>query len=486
MKKRYIIGLDAGTTSVRSVIYDIVTNKIICLKRATIRQYYPQKGYVEQDAEEIYFMLKNTMEQAIAEVDKPLDSYIGIGLTNQRETIVSFNKETGKPTHKAIVWQDRRTNDYIQKISPEIQKEIKNITGLIPDAYFSASKIKWILENSKRSQELLKNNKLYIGTLDSYLSFKFTGKFVTDTTNASRTMLMNLKNLSWDEQLLKIFNIPKQILPTIISSAENIGIVTEFNLPLLSIIGDQQSSLFGNGAIDVGSAKNTYGTGCFMLLNTGEKIVKSQNLLTTVAYTICGKTHYALEGSVFSACSALNWTKENLSITEDYESLDKKMLKLNSNSGIYFVPAFSGLGSPYWIPNAQTNISGITFDTNKYMILRSVYESMAYNTKAILDEMTKCSNIKINELRVDGGGSKSQFLLSFQADMIDSPVSTGQTSEATVLGCIYLAGLVSNYLSIQDIQNLTKHQKIYSPTMDEKTRNKYYSSWNTAVKKSIT
>ena len=480
--KRYIIGLDAGTTSVRSVIYDLKTNKIVCIKRAKIRQYYPQKGYVEQDAEEIFFMLKSTMEEAIIEMDKPLSEYIGVGLTNQRETIVAFNIESGKPTHKALVWQDRRTNDFIENIPENKKKIIKKKTGLIPDAYFSASKMKWLLENSKRTQDLLSSRKLRLGTLDSYLAYKFTGNFVTDSSNASRTMLYNINTMQWDDELLEYFSVPKFCLPKVISSAENVGTIADINLPLLSIIGDQQSSLFGNGALSQGMAKNTYGTGCFILLNTGENIISSDKLLTTVAYTINGKTTYALEGSIFSACSALNWTKENLGLTEDFDSIDKKIFSLNGNNGIYFVPAFTGLGAPYWDTSAQATLTGMTFDTNKYMIIRAVYESMAYNTKAIIDEMTKLSNVPLSALRVDGGGSKSKFLLSFQADLLSCKVFTGDTTEATVLGAIYMAGLASGVLTLKDIKNLTKPTKIFIPTTPANIIHKMYDGWNNAVK----
>lgn len=480
--KRYIIGLDAGTTSVRSVIYDILDNKIVCLKRANIRQYYPQKGYVEQDAEEIFFMLKSTMEEAINEMDKPISEYIGVGLTNQRETIVAFNADSGKPAHKALVWQDRRTNDLIESIKADFKKIIKKKTGLIPDAYFSASKMKWLIDNSKRTKDLLNNGKLRLGTLDSYLAYKFTGNFVTDTTNASRTMLYNINKMEWDDELLEYFSIPKFCLPKVVSSSENIGNIKEFNLPLLSIIGDQQASLVGNGALSQGMAKNTYGTGCFILMNTGNKIVQADKILTTVAYTINGETTYALEGSIFSACSALNWTKENLGLSEDFETIDTKIFALKGNNGIYFVPAFTGLGAPYWDATAQATLTGITFDTNKYMIMRAVYESMAYNTKAIIDEMTKISKVPLSELRVDGGGSKSKFLLSFQSDILSCKVFTGDTTEATVLGAIYMAGLTSGALTLNDIKNLTKPTKIFIPTTPANIVNKMYEGWNNAVK----
>ena len=483
--KRYVIGMDAGTTSVRSVVYDLKTRKIVAIKRAKIRQYYPHKGWVEQDAEEIFFMLKRTLEEVIIEMDKPLEEYVGVGLTNQRETVVAFNRESDKPTSKAIVWQCRRTNDFIANIPSDIKEIIKQKTGLIPDAYFSASKMKWIKENIKRAKDLDASGKLYMGTLDSYLCYKFTGNFVTDTTNASRTMLYNINTLDWDNELLSYFGITRENLPKVVSSNAYIGDIHEIGLPLLSVIGDQQSSLVGNGAISRGKAKNTYGTGCFILLNTGDKPEFSNNILTTIGYTIDGKTTYALEGSVFSACSALNWARENLDISEDFESLDKKMISLNSNNGVYFVPAFTGLGAPYWYTKAQASLTGMTFDTNKYTIIRSVYESMAYNTKAIIDEMTKSNNLKLKELRVDGGGSNSKFLLSFQADMLNKPVVTGDSTEATVLGCIYLACVSAGILTLKDIEELSKPTKGYEPTMDKKNRDALYCGWERAVKNII-
>ena len=485
MKQRYIIGLDAGTTSVRSVVYDIVTKKIICLKRANIAQFYPNKGWVEEDAEEIFFMLCRTMEEAIAEVGKPLSMYIGVGLTNQRETIVAFNKETGKPVARAIVWQDKRTNDYIQSIPPKDKKIIKQKTGLIPDSYFSASKMQWILQNSKRAQDLLEKDKLCIGTLDSYLAYKFTGNFVTDTTNASRTMLMNIEKLNWDESLCSYFKVPTKTLPKIISSSEYIGNIQDLGLPLLSIIGDQQSSLFGNGCTSEGMAKNTYGTGCFLLLNTGKNIVSSDKILTTIAYTMNGQTTYALEGSVFSACSALNWVKKHFDIDEDFDSLDKKISKIENHHGVYFVPAFTGLGSPYWSSKSGAEITGMTLDTTKYTVFRSAYESMAYNTKAIIDEMEKLINIPIKELRADGGGSKSKFLLQYQADILNTKVMTGDSSEATVLGCIFMAGLAANALSLEDIRTLTTPTMTYTPSMQNKDREMLYAGWQNAVNKLI-
>ena len=483
--KRYIIGLDAGTTSVRSVVYDLVTHKIVALKRANIRQYYPHKGWVEQDAEEIFFMLKSTLEEVINEMDKPLDDYIGIGLTNQRETVVAFNRESGKPVSKAIVWQDRRTNEMIENIPTKLKNKIKAKTGLIPNAYFSASKMQWIKQNVKRAIDLDKSGKLFVGTLDAYLASKFTGYFVTDTTNASRTMLFNIHTMDWDDELLKLFNIKRENLPKVIASNQHVGTVREIGLPLLSIIGDQQSSLVGNGALSAGMAKNTYGTGCFIMLNTGNTPVESENILTTIGYTIGSKTTYALEGSIFSACSALNWAKQNLDLTEDFESLDKKMKALGSNGGVYFVPAFTGLGAPYWSSSAEAGIFGMTFDSNRYTIMRAVYESMAYNTKAIIDEMIKNNKIKFSELRVDGGGSNSKFLTQFQADMLDTPVLTGDSSEATVLGCIYLAGLSAGVFNLGTLEKLTKPTHSFIPNMDKETRKKLYDGWNKAVAKTI-
>jgi len=482
-KGRYIIGLDAGTTSVRSVVYDTKTKKIVCLKREKIRQFYPQKGWVEEDAEEIFFMLRKTMEEAILEMDKPITEYIGVGLTNQRETIVAFNKDSGKCHHRAIVWQDRRTNENINRISDNFKNVIKEKTGLIPDAYFSASKMQWLIKNSKRISDLNANNKLFIGTLDSYLAYKFTGNFVTDTTNASRTMLMNIKTQNWDDELLSFFGVKIESLPKIISCNTNVGIIKEFGIPLLSIMGDQQASMLGNGVIYEGMAKNTYGTGCFILINTGDKLVASKKILSTIGYTISGKTTYALEGSVFSACSALNWAKENLDIQEDFDSLDKKMQNIGTNSGVYFVPAFTGLGAPYWNPNAGALIYGLTYDSNKYSIMRSVYESMAYNTKAIIDEMTNTNNLKLKELRVDGGGTKSKFLLNFQADMINAPVITLQSTESTVLGAIYMAGITAGILKLQDVSKLAMPEKQYLPQMDTSVRNDLYAGWKNAVNK---
>lgn len=482
MMKRYIIGLDAGTTSVRTVIYDVVNSEIVLLKRAPITSSYPHKGWVEQDAEEIFFNLKKTLESAIEEMNVPLGDYIGAGLTNQRETSVAFDSKTGKPYYKAIVWQCRRTNDYIENLPQEIKTIIKQKTGLIPDAYFSASKFKWLKDNVKKVNEAELKSRLYFGTLDAYLAFMFTGNFVTDVTNASRTMLFNISELNWDNELLKFFGIKKETLPKVISNAEEVGCLLNTKIPLLSMIGDQQSSLVGNGAFDAGMAKMTYGTGGFVLLNTGNNIIRSNKILSTVAYSVGGKTYYALEGSIFSACSALDWAKKELSLTEDYDLLDQKMLKLKSNNGIYFVPAFTGLGCPYWKPNAQGIITGLTFDTDKYMIMRACYESIAYNTKAIFDEMTKTHKIKIQGIRADGGGSKSRFLTSFQAGLLGVPVLTGKTSEATVLGCIYLAGVAAKVFDFDKLNALTKPVNVFAPNLSSEEINKLYAGWEKAIK----
>ncbi len=478
---RYIIGLDEGTTSARSVVFDVKTKKIIATEKATFSQIYPKVGWVEQDAEEIAKAQFSTLKKVLKNL--PLKEVIGIGITNQRETIVAWDKNTGKPIYNAIVWQCRRTSDDIEKLSNNTKKLIKDKTGLIPDAYFSASKIKWIIDNVKDAKKLINARRLCVGNINTYLAYLLTGEFVTDTTNASRTMLFNIHSLDWDSELLKIFGVPREILPNIIACDKIIGPCKDFaNIPLCGMIGDQQSSLFGQSCISIGMAKSTYGTGGFTLINTGKKIHLSDKLLSTVAYTIGDKTTYAIEGSIYSACSTLEWLQNSLGLIDHPATANRLALTLKDNDGVYFVPAFTGLGAPYWNDNTRGTIVGLSFNSTKAHICRSVLESIAYNTRAIVDEMTK--EVKIKELRVDGGGSNNTFLLQFQADMINKNIVKGESSEATAMGAIYMAGLATKTFTIEDIKNMYKEEVCYTPKMKRTQADKYYDGWNKAVNKS--
>ena len=432
MEKKYIISLDAGTTSVRTILYDTEKKEIVSKVQKTFTQYYPRPGYVEQDANEIWQTQQSTLNEVLKNINQ--DEILGIGITNQRETIVAWNKVTGEPIYKAIVWQCRRTSKDIDNIPENIKNKIKEKTGLIPNAYFSASKMKWIFDNVPIAKKLAERNQLCMGTVDSFLAYKLTGRFVTDTTNASRTMLFNINTLEWDNYLLKYFNIPKSCLPEVVNSNAFVGNCIEYSFPLCGLIGDQQSSMVGQACLRKGMAKTTYGTGCFILLNAGAEVIKTNRMLCTVGYTINGKTTYALEGSVYSACSAIDWLKNGLEMYDDIRETSDICYSIPSCDNVYFVPAFTGLGAPYWNDNARGTILGMTLGTTKKHIIRACIESVAYNTYSVIEDMVRNDNINIKELHVDGGGSKNMFLLQFQADILQKNILKSLVSESTAMG----------------------------------------------------
>ncbi len=481
--RRFILGLDEGTTSARSVLYDVDNQDIIDMESIHFKQYYPHNGWVEQDADEIYKKILKTAKAVLSRNVVFKDELLGIGITNQRETVVAWNRETGEPICNAIVWQCRRTSKDIEKLSQKSKELIKQKTGLIANAYFSASKMKWILNNVPQAKILAKKKKLCFGTIDSFLAFKLTGNFVTDTTNASRTMLLNIHTLQWDEELLKMFSIPLHTLPKVCASDAKFGIAKNLlNTPVCAMIGDQMSSLFGQGGLHYGSTKVTYGTGGFVLCNIGNKTKSLPNLLTTVAGTINGKTEYAIEGSIYSACSALNWLKNNLNLYEDVSLLDEIATSIDSNDGVYFIPAFTGLGAPYWKDEARGKICGLTFESNKAHIVRAVLESFVYNAKAIFDELRK-SGQKFSLISVDGGGSNNKFVLQFLADMLNHQIVKSKHTESTVLGAIYVAMISLNIISSADVQKLSASNKIFKPNIKSEERKKLYQGWQEAVKK---
>lgn len=483
--KRYIIGLDEGTTSCRSVLYDIKTNSIVNIAGAPFKQYYPKLGWVEQDADEIWSQQYYTFKKVITDTKIKPDEILGVGITNQRETIVAWDKTTGQPINHAIVWQCRRTSEYIKNLPENIIKMIKEKTGLIADAYFSASKIKWILENVPKAKTLLKNHNLCIGTIDSFLAFKLTGKFVTDTTNASRTMLFNIHKKNWSAELLEYFKIPREVLPDVIDSNQIVGNLIDFpEIPLCALIGDQQSSLFGQACTEKGKAKATYGTGCFVLLNTGQNPANIDNMLTTIAYTINGKTNYALEGSVFSATNTINWMQRNLNLFEKPTETETMALSVPDTDGVYFVPAFTGLGAPYWDSSARGTIIGLTLNTKKEHVVRAGLESMAYNVKAIVDEMKK-ANVAVSELRVDGGGSRNNFLLQFQADMLGKPIIRNSNPEATAMGAIYMVLIATKQSTLADLKKLFYSSKTFHSTIKPTQRERLYANWQNAVNRTF-
>lgn len=487
--KRYIIGLDEGTTSARTLVYDLKDNKIIKIFNEKFTQYFPKPGWVEHDPKEIWEVMNKTLVTAIKECKLNEENTIGIGITNQRESIVAWNKTTGEPVYPSIVWQCRRTSNYCESLKPSLVKYIKKSTGLIVDAYFSASKIKWLLENNKKVQKLLKENNLCIGTIDSFLTFKLTNgeKFITDTSNASRTMLFNINTVSWDNKLLKKFNIPKNILPEVVSNGCQLGIahLDIGDLPIGSILGDQQSSLFGQGCFDVGLAKATYGTGCFILSNTGSTPISNKKMLSTIAWTINGETTYALEGSIFNAGTVVNWLIDDLEVMPSNKVSSAISTSISDTNGVYFVPAFTGMGAPYWNTYAKGAIVGLTRGCNKNHIIRAGLESMAYNTKDIIDCMGN-KGIEIRELRVDGGVSRNEFLMQFQSDILNKKVIKSASSECTALGTIYMTALSLGYLkNLNQVKNLIETSITYTSKMNNNTRKHLYNGWKNAVKMTL-
>jgi glycerol kinase len=487
--KRYILGLDEGTTSARTLVYDANTNTIINTTNEKFKQYFPQPGWVEHDANEIWTVMQRTMNKAIKDSGINPEEIIGIGITNQRESIVAWNKETGESICPSIVWQCRRTKDYCDSIKHSIRKYIKKNTGLIVDPYFSATKIKWILENNKTAQALLKENKLCIGTIDSYLTFKLSKgeMFITDTSNASRTMLFNINTLTWDKKLLNYFGIPESILPTVVSNGKQLGVAhTKYgDFPIVAILGDQQSSLFGQGCFTKGLAKATYGTGCFILSNTGDTPINNKKMLSTIAWTINGKTTFAQEGSIFNAGTVVNWLIDNLKVLESNKQSSEICSSMTSTNGVYFVPAFTGMGAPYWSADSTGSITGITRGTTKNEIIRAGLESMAYNTYDIVSSM-ESENIAIKELRVDGGVTRNEFLMQFQADILGKKIVKPASTECTALGAIYMAGLsLGHFKSLKEIQTKIEIKTEYKNTMKQSTRDSLLDGWHKAVRKTI-
>ncbi|MBQ9792183.1 MAG: glycerol kinase GlpK [Clostridia bacterium] len=486
---KYILTVDAGTTSVRAILYDVKKNQFVKIEKQPFTQIFPRPAWVEHNAEEIWEKVKNCIVKVCDKIN-PSDIY-GIGITNQRETVVAWDSETLKPLANAIVWQCRRTSKYCEKLKKsKIGKIIHNKTGLIPDAYFSATKIKWLIDNDKNVKEALKNKTLRVGTIESFLVYKLSqGKsFVTDITNASRTMLFNIKSLCWDDDLLKFFNIPKDILPEVVDNDAIVGTtkILGQEIKIAGLIGDQQSSLFGQGCFEEGMAKNTYGTGCFMLVNTSNKPIKSKHgLLTTIGYKQQGKITYALEGSVFNAGSVVNWAIDNLGMAKTPEEITSLAYQVDSSEGVYLVPAFTGLGTPYWDMNARAIIVGLTRSSDKRHISRAVLESMAFSSYDVLRTMQRDTKLKIKELHVDGGASENEKLMQFQCDLLQTNLKK-YNQESTCFGAIFMTGLaVGVFKNTQEIKNLLKAIKDYKPQQTEKEIQYTLKCWRGAVKKCL-
>lgn len=489
--KKYIIALDQGTTSSRAIVFDKNQN-ILGVSQKEITQIYPKEGLVEHNPMEIWASQYGVLQEVMAKININPKDIAAIGITNQRETTIVWDKTTGEPIYNAIVWQCRRTSKMIDQLKDSgIDKYVQKKTGLIPDAYFSATKIKWILDNVEGAREKADKGELLFGTVDTWLTWKMTeGEVhVTDYTNASRTMLYNIRELKWDEELLRIFNIPLSMLPQVKSSSEVYGYTSlkEWRVPIAGIAGDQQAALFGQTAFNKGEAKNTYGTGCFLLMNTGEELVESkEGLLTTIAIGIENKVQYALEGSVFVGGAVIQWLRDELKLISDASDSEYFASKVKDNGGVYLVPAFVGLGAPYWDMYARGTIFGLTRGTNKNHIIRAALESIAYQSKEVMETMEKESNIKIKRLKVDGGASKNKLLMQFQSDIMNVEVSRPIITETTALGAAYLAGLAVGFW--KDRNELSKgwyESERYYPNMVEEERNKLYSKWKKAVERSL-
>ncbi|MBP6445920.1 MAG: glycerol kinase GlpK [Saprospiraceae bacterium] len=486
----YILSLDQGTTSSRAILFDHAGNiKGVAQKEFT--QIFPQAGWVEHDPNEIWSTQIGVAAEVITKAGISVDQIAGIGITNQRETTVVWDRDTGEPIYNAIVWQDRRTAAYCDQLKAEGKAAlIQQKTGLVIDAYFSATKIKWILDNVQDAREKAKQGKLCFGTIDTWLLWKLThGKIhATDVSNASRTMLCNIHTLHWDGELQDIFDIPGNMLPQIRSSSEIYGytdqIFTSARIPIAGIAGDQQAALFGQMCIEPGMVKNTYGTGCFMLLNTGEKAVISNNkLLTTVAWKIGDTVHYALEGSVFIAGAVVQWLRDGLKIIRSSDEIEALATSVESSDGVYIVPAFTGLGAPYWNQHARGTISGVTRGTTAAHIARASIESIAYQTLDVLQAMESDAGIQIRELRVDGGATVNNFLMQFQSDMLQCKVIRPAVTETTALGAAYLAGLATGFWkNIEEIKQQWQADTTFVPTIDEAKRGSLVEGWKKAVR----
>ncbi|KOA18521.1 glycerol kinase [Clostridium homopropionicum DSM 5847] len=490
--QKYIMALDQGTTSSRCIIFN-KNGEIISVSQKEFKQIYPKSGWVEHDPMEIWGTQAGVAGEALARAGLNATDIAALGITNQRETTVVWNKRTGLPVYNAIVWQCRRTSEYCDELRKKgFDKTVREKTGLVLDAYFSATKIKWILDNVEGAREKAENGELIFGNIDTWLIWNLTkGRVhVTDYTNASRTMLYNIHELKWDEELLEEFNIPKAMLPEVKPSSCVYGETDEliFGSPIAIAgdAGDQQAALFGQVCCDEGMAKNTYGTGCFLLMNTGDKAVESKNgLLTTMAACYSGKIEYALEGSVFIGGAVIQWLRDELRMIKSAAESEKYAKAVEDSNGVYLVPAFVGLGAPYWDPYARGTMVGLTRGAKKEHFIRAALESMAYQTHDVLKAMEEDSGIKLQALNVDGGASANNFLMQFQADILNTQVKRPEVIETTALGAAYLAGLAVGYWEdINDICSNCKLSNSFMPSMEEEKRKKLIEGWHKAVERS--
>ncbi len=477
-KKKVVVALDQGTTSSRAIIFDHDANTISAAQRE-FTQIYPKPGWVEHDPMEIWATQRSSLTEVLAQSDIANEEVAAIGITNQRETTIVWEKETGHPVYNAIVWQCRRTADFCEKLKADGHEDyIRDTTGLVVDAYFSGSKIAWILDNVEGARERAEKGELLFGTVDTWLIWKLThGKsHVTDVSNASRSMLFNIHTLEWDEKLLDIFNIPKSMLPEVKSSSEvygyaHIGGGTE-DIPISGIAGDQQAALFGQQCFKKGMVKNTYGTGCFLLMNTGDKPIASKHgLLTTIGYKVGNEITYALEGSVFMGGATIQWLRDELGLIQDAQDTQYFAEKVDDSNGVYLVPAFVGLGAPYWDPHARGTLTGLTRGTNRNHIIRAALESIAYQSRDVLLAMEEDSGIKLSQIRVDGGAVANDFLMQFQSDIMGSKVVRPVVRESTALGAAMLAGLAVGFWQNQEeLADKKEIERTFSPQIERNER----------------
>ncbi|QDS37708.1 glycerol kinase GlpK [Brevibacillus brevis] len=489
MDNKYMLSLDQGTTSSRAILFD-KSGAIIGVAQKEFTQIYPKPGWVEHNAEEIWESQIEVLKAVLLENHVKPEEIAGIGITNQRETTVVWDKHTGKPIHNAIVWQSRQSIDICNQLKEQgYEQTVREKTGLLIDAYFSGTKVKWLLDHVEGARERAEKGDLLFGTIDTWLIWKLTNGLVhvTDYSNASRTLMFNIHSLEWDGELLNMLQIPKAMLPAVRPSSELYGYTDEklfeFQIPIAGIAGDQQAALFGQACFAEGQAKNTYGTGCFMLMNTGEKAVASKNgLLTTIAWGVDGKVEYALEGSIFVAGAAIQWLRDGLKLIEKSSDSEKHALAVDGTDGVYMVPAFVGLGAPYWDMEARGAIFGLTRGTTEDHLIRAALESLAYQTRDVLEAMEADSGIRLQKLAVDGGAVANNFLMQFQSDILNTEVERPRVNETTALGAAYLAGLAVGYWgSKEDIVNNKVVERSFSPDMAEELRQELYTGWKQAV-----
>ena len=491
MEKKYILALDQGTTSSRAIIFD-KTQNIVAMAQKEFTQIYPKEGWVEHDAMEIYSSQYGVMIEAIVKSGINPEEIASIGITNQRETTILWDKNTGRPVYNAIVWQCRRTADICDKLVEKgLSDYIRKTTGLVPDAYFSATKIKWILDNVEGVREKAEKGEILFGTVDSWLVYKLTnGKVhITDYTNASRTMLFNIHDLKWDEKLLEELDIPASMLPEVRPSSEIYGYtnIQGTEIPIAGIAGDQQAALFGQRCFEKGEAKNTYGTGCFLLMNTGDVPYESKSgLITTIAVGIDGKVEYALEGSVFVGGAVIQWLRDEMRFLNESRDAEYYAKKVSDTGGVYLIPAFTGLGAPYWDMYARGTIVGITRGTKREHIIRAAQESIAYQSMDLVNAMEKDTGLKLSVLNVDGGASRDSFLMQFQADVLNKTIQRPVIKETTALGAAYLAGLATGmWKDRSELKKSWRCDATFAPDMENERREKLVKGWHKAVGRSL-